>query len=70
MEEGERELEERQYGRGLRRVIKGEREQKSDQVNRKGETEVIEGESDFLHRKTTKNCENPKRSFKKYCFNF
>ncbi len=25
---------------------------------------------DFFHKKTTKNCENQKRSFKKYCFNF
>jgi hypothetical protein len=54
MEEGEeRELEERQYGRGLGRVIKGKSEQKSDLVNRKGETEVIEGDRDFLHRKIT-----------------
>ncbi len=34
--EQERALEERQYGRGLGRVIKGKSEQKSDQVNRKG----------------------------------
>ena len=25
---------------------------------------------DFLHKKTTENCENLKRSFKKYCFEF
>jgi hypothetical protein len=25
---------------------------------------------DFLHKKTTENCENHNRSFKKYCFEF
>ncbi len=36
-------------------TVEGESEQKNDQVNRKGKTEVIERERDFLHRKTTFN---------------